>query len=79
MEYRAMIDSVTVRSSYPVIVYGSVRGLVSRHRTISGAARSLRRDQDGCERQGGYSDAYIYEWSPEEGWSPHSIFDDTDW
>jgi hypothetical protein len=43
------------------IVKGSVRGIVSKRRTLSGAVRSLRRDQEGCRRQGGYSDARIYD------------------
>jgi hypothetical protein len=79
MEYRANIDGMTVTSTYPVIVYGSVRGLVSRHRTTDGAAVSLRRDQDGCERHGGYSDAYVYEWSDGEGWMPLVVDEDVDY
>jgi len=79
MTFRAMIDGMTVASSYPAIVYGSVRGLVSQHRTIDGATRALRRDQDGCERHGGYSDAYVYEWSDGEGWMPLVVDEDVDY
>ena len=43
------------------IVSGSVRGTISQHNTISGAYRSMRRDQKSCKRLGGgaYSDVSI--------------------
>ena len=41
-------------------VRGSVRGLVSTHRTLAAAQKSLARDQRGCRSQGGYSDCRIY-------------------
>lgn len=43
------------------IVKGSVRGTISRHNTISGAYRSMRKDQKSCARLGGgaYSDVDI--------------------
>jgi hypothetical protein len=63
----AYIGELTVRSKRGVIVYGSVRGLVSEHRTESGAAASLARDQRGCRSQGGYSDASVYRWT-NNGW-----------
>ena len=43
------------------ITRGQVRGDCShQHRTLTGAARCLRRDQRGCGQQGGYSDRAIY-------------------
>lgn len=66
---RSNIEGLTISSAQPVIVYGSVRGLVSEHRTVQAAARSLARDQRGCRSQGGYSDAYIYVWT-QGRWSP---------
>ena len=68
MKHSAYIGNVTVSSNAALIVYGSVRGLVSEHRTQSAAEKSLSRDQSGCESQGGYSDADIYAWS-EGGWT----------
>ncbi len=39
---------------------GSVRGCCGhRHRTLGAAVACLRRDQDGCASQGGYSDRDI--------------------
>lgn len=36
---------------------GSVRGHCGhQHRTLSGLARCMRQDSNGCSRQGGYSD-----------------------
>lgn len=59
-KYSAMIGQMTVSSDYEVIVYGSVRGIISQHRLASAATRSLSRDQAGCRSQGGYSDAAVY-------------------
>lgn len=61
------IGSLTVSSRRAYIVYGSVRGLVSEHRTLTGAERSLAGDQRGCMSQHGYSDASVYEWT-QDGW-----------
>lgn len=63
----AYIGNLTVSSKHAFIVYGSVRGLVSEHRTQIAAEKSLSRDQSGCRSQGGYSDASVYEWTG-EGW-----------
>ena len=52
-EYRAYLRNTEVTARRPVIVYGSVRGLVSEHRSLVAAARSLRKDQRGCRNQGG--------------------------
>lgn len=43
------------------IIKGSVRGTLSSHRTISGAFRSMRKDQKACASLGGgaYSDVEI--------------------
>jgi hypothetical protein len=65
---KSYIGNMTVSSDSKIIVYGSVRGLVSKHRTMSAAEKSLAADQRGCKSQGGYSDASIYEWSESEGW-----------
>jgi len=65
---RSMIYGVTVASEYPYIVYGSVRGLVSEHRSERAARRSLAHDQTGCESHGGYSDASVWEQTA-DGWA----------
>ena len=67
MKNKSYIGNMQVGSNNNVIVYGSVRGLVSEHRTVSAAEKSLARDQRGCRSQGGYSDASVYEWTA-EGW-----------
>lgn len=64
-KHSSMIGNMTVRSGSSYIVYGSVRGLVSEHRTQSGAQESLAGDQRGCKSQGGYSDARVYQWDGE--------------
>lgn len=69
---RSMIGNVTVRSDYPLIVWGSVRGLVSEHRSMEAALKSLARDQRACRSLSSgltrsYSDASIYTWT-ESGW-----------
>jgi hypothetical protein len=68
MKNSAYIGNLTVSSNNKYIVYGSVRGLVSGHRTQRGAEKSLGRDQSGCRSQGGYSDASVYEWTS-DGWT----------
>ena len=68
INYRGYIGNLTVRSAYPLIVYGSVRGLVSEHRSQRAAEASLRADQQGCRMQRGYSDARIYGWT-NDGWA----------
>lgn len=62
MTYTAKLGNVTVTAEQRYIVHGSVRGLVSQHRTLGGAESSLKRDKAGCRAQGGYSDAQIYEY-----------------
>ena len=57
---------VSSRASY--VVYGRVRGLVAECRSFEAARRAVRRDQLGCQKQGGYSDAAIYEWGV-GGWA----------
>ena len=57
---------VSSRASY--VVYGRVRGLVAECRSSEAARRALVRDQLGCQKQGGYSDAAIYEWGV-GGWA----------
>ncbi len=65
---KSYIGNVTVSSDSKIIVYGSVRGLVSEHRTMSAAEKSLAADQRGCKSQGGYSDASIYAWDDSNEW-----------
>lgn len=67
-EHRSIIGNLTIASKFPIIVYGSVRGLVSEHHKAHAAAKSLHADQGGCKSQGGYSDARIYIWEESEGW-----------
>lgn len=59
--YSAIIDGMTVVSRQRYIVAGQVRGIISEHRTLSGAERALARDRRGCRRQGGYSDAAVWD------------------
>lgn len=66
---RGYIGGVLVKSNYPFIVYGSVRGLVSQHRSGKVAVRSCNRDWVGCRKQGGYSDAAVYEYRNDR-WDP---------
>jgi hypothetical protein len=42
------------------IVKGSVRGLVSKHRSLNAAVKSLVRDNQDCDASGGCSDVCIY-------------------
>ena len=62
MKYSGMIDNHTVRSDYPYVVYGSVRGHRSSHRTLSGAIRAADRDRAACAALPGraYSDVWVY-------------------
>lgn len=64
------IGNLTVRSRQPYIVYGSVRGLVSAHRTQGAAERSAKRDREDCRGLGGgaYSDVGVYAASA-AGWT----------
>lgn len=73
---KSYIGNVTVSSNHNYIVYGSVRGLVSEHRSIDAARKSLERDQRACRKSSGggltrsYSDANVYEWTSADGWKP---------
>lgn len=69
MKNKSYIGNLTVSSNQNYIVYGSVRGLVSEHRTQSGAERSAAKDRNGCRSLGGgaYSDVSVYQWT-DEGW-----------
>lgn len=49
------------KKNFRYLVIGEIRGEVSRHRSLNAAIRSLKRDQDGCVSQGGYSDCIIYD------------------
>lgn len=46
-------------------VAGEVRGVISYHRSLGAAIRSLLKDQRGCDSLGGgaYSDCWIQEWN----------------
>jgi hypothetical protein len=70
--YRGDLHGITRAAPHQYIVFGSVRGLVSSHRTIAAAERALERDQRGCRAQGGYSDATVYEYR-DGGWSVSEI------
>lgn len=71
--YRAAVCGLMTGADCRFIVCGSVRGLVSEHRTIKGAIRSLLRDGRGCKAQGGYSDALVYAWDDSKmAWEPHT-------
>ena len=43
-------------------VAGDVRGVISYHRELSAAQRSLDDDHGACAAQSGYSDANIFRW-----------------
>jgi hypothetical protein len=68
---KAMIENLQVTSNAKYIVFGNVRGLVSEHRTLSAAQRSLAADQRGCKAQGQghYSDARIYTSTLSDSWT----------
>ena len=71
--YRGYIGKVLVESRYRYIVFGAVRGLVSRHRTASGAEKSARADRAACKRLPGgksFSDVVVYvmDRAGVEGW-----------
>jgi hypothetical protein len=68
-EHRAMIDGMMIVSAAEYIVYGRARGLIGSHRSVQAARANLRRDMEGCAKQGGYSDAKAYCWDAEDGWS----------
>lgn len=53
-------------TQYRVVRDGA--GIVSTHRTLSGACRSLARQREGAHRQGGWSDDYIQMHTVEDGW-----------
>lgn len=59
---RAYIGNIQITSKYPVLVYGQVRGVVSNHRQVDAAMRSLIRDRRVCRNlgSGAYSDAAVY-------------------
>lgn len=51
----------TNQNSLRYAVTSRVRGTISRHRSISAAAKSLARDRRFYLRIGGYSDCQIYD------------------
>lgn len=70
-KYSGYIGNLTIRSNNRYIVYGSVRGLVSGHRTQSGAARSAKADRNACANLPGgnsYSDVSVYCYDDANGW-----------
>ena len=66
--HTGIIFACQVSSRARYVVYGRVRGLVAECRSAEAARRALIHDQRGCRRQGGYSDAAIYEWGV-GGWA----------
>lgn len=73
----AYIGNLTVRSNSQYIVYGSVRGLISEHRSVDAAHKSCKRDHGTCSRYsaGSYSDAGVYEFTNGE-WNP--VYEDSE-
>ena len=70
-QHRGRIGNLTVSSASRYIVYGDVRGLVSKHRLLQAAQRAREQDQAACHALPGgnaYSDAYVYCWDDEDGW-----------
>jgi len=67
---QSIIGEVSVCSEQPFIVYGGIRGLISEHRTQSGAERSAESDNRECHRSGSriFSDVSVYQWSVSHGW-----------
>lgn len=49
--------SITTQQAFRVVRPSA--GIVSQHRTLSGAERSLQRQRRGARAQGGYSQDYI--------------------
>ena len=66
-KHTGVICGTQVSSRARYVVYGRVRGLVAECRSEGAARRALIRDQRGCRRQGGYSDAATYEWGGSPG------------
>ena len=67
-KHTGIICGTQVSSRARYVVFGRVRGLVAECSSFEAARRALVRDQLGCQKQGGYSDAAIYEWGV-GGWA----------
>ncbi|HYH67259.1 MAG TPA: hypothetical protein VD866_21360 [Urbifossiella sp.] len=63
--HTALIGGVQV-PGFRYVVYGTIRGYVSTHRTKRAAERALAEDARKQLRAGTWSDALIYRWR--EGW-----------
>ena len=70
--------SIVLPPKFLYIVYGDVRGLVSEHRTLSGAIRGYDRDSADCAWLGGgaYSDVRMYAWDEGAGWVAQDVIAD---
>jgi len=55
---RSALDGLK-RGKYEV--RGSVRGTLYRGNSLTAALKKIKNDRIGCKRQGGYSDAHLYE------------------
>lgn len=70
-KYSSTICGLTVKSRLPFIAYGPVRGLISEHRTLEGARKSVQRDHYACRKLAGgnaYSDASAFQFDTSKGW-----------
>ena len=64
MEHASMIERLTVRSKYPYIVYGSVRGIQGECWSLERAIERANDDRADCGSLtgGAYSDVRVYQW-----------------
>lgn len=65
----ALIGQIPVSSEQPYVVYDGLRGLLSQHRTLSGAEFAAEKDRRESRRLGASSDASVYAWSSPHGWT----------
>ena len=67
-KYGSMIDGMMITSNMRWIVYSAYGRIISQHRTSAAAIASRKRHNKGCEQQGGYGDACVYQylgvWQP---------------
>jgi hypothetical protein len=68
--YRAEIHGQVVTARYMCVVFSKKRGLISQHKTPNGAARMVAQEEYYAEVYGRRSDAAIYIWHRDGGWSP---------
>lgn len=66
---RALIGQIQVSSEQAYVVYDGIRGLLSEHRTQSGAESAAEKDRRECRRLGAASEVSVYKWSSPHGWT----------